>query len=1044
MAILEELESRMMFSSAPPPAWVSHGPGGGGALFSPSFNPANSSELYTVTDMSEVYHSTNLGQAWTFAPFQQLQGGRPTQIQFTSDPNTRFTIGTNNGNSQVPMRTTDGGTTWSPCAGWNASNIAYGLWADPASSSNILVTDYNNLYLSTDGGKTFAIKYVSPNAAAGCYVAGVFFDGLNIYVGTNSGMLVSSDGGVTFTPSLATGLPIGTAMISFAGAKQGGVTRLFCVLDKTADVYNGVFTEGIPTTSYSGVYSIDAGQNAWANKSTGVPSTEFPVIVSMARSNISTVYLGGTTGAVPIILKSTAAGASWTDTLITAGNANVATGWQGAGGDRDWTYGQFVEGFQVAPSDPNTLAFTDLGFIHVSTNGGASWQQAYVNPADQNPAGSSTPKHKPYHSVGLEDTSAHWMTWADASNVVAGYTDIYGAHSSDGGASWAFPTNISLSGNSVYQISPVTTTSVPSGVILYAATSSTHDIYESTHVLDSSLTGGGKIIYSADKGATWATLHDFGHPVIYTATDPTNPHRLYASVINSTTGGVYVTNDLQDGAASVWTKLTNPPRTAGHTFNIKVLKDGSLVATYSAQRATINGVTQFTATSGVFYSTDGGQTWADRTLIGAKGSPGMQYWTKDITIDPSDATQSTWYAAVRSGYGGDGSANDKGGLYKTTNKGVTWTRIFSVDSCESCSFNPVTGDLYLATNNSGLWYCANPNAASPTFAQTAYAFHQPARIFFNPNNPAEVWVASFGDGIAVGDIPFATSSGATIDANAALAGGPMTISTANGLITLTAPNGTYSFPSASFSSVVVSGTTGNDVLNVNAGAKVTFASVQHLGALNINGASVAVAAGGANTLVVKSLALSNNASLDLADNSMIIDYAGTSPISSVRGLLAGGFNAGAWNGAGINSSSAAADSSSLHALGYAEASDLGASSFMGETVDSTAVLVRYTKYGDNTLDGTVDIGNDFNLLLDGLSNPSASSWVNGDYTFDGKVDLGNDFNLFLRSFLSTHSVQSPSASIAPPTVAAPAIVAQNELAPLPAESFDNQFFDPGQ
>src|SRR5206468_201875 len=106
--------------------------------------------------------------------------------------------------------------------------------------------------------------------------------------------------------------------------------------------------------------------------------------------------------------------------------------------------------------------------------------------------------------------------------------------------------------------------------------------------------------------------------------------------------GIFVTNNLSAGAASTWTKLTNPQRTEGHPFNVQVLNDGTLVVTYSARRATINGVTQFTPSSGVFVSTDGGQTWADRTDQGSVAGTGMQYWTKDLLIDPTDPSQNTW------------------------------------------------------------------------------------------------------------------------------------------------------------------------------------------------------------------------------------------------------------------------------------------------------------------------------------------------------------------------------------------------------------------
>ena len=42
------------------------------------------------------------------------------------------------------------------------------------------------------------------------------------------------------------------------------------------------------------------------------------------------------------------------------------------------------------PVNANEVAFTDYGYVHLSTDGGASWRQAYVSPADQNPAGVPT------------------------------------------------------------------------------------------------------------------------------------------------------------------------------------------------------------------------------------------------------------------------------------------------------------------------------------------------------------------------------------------------------------------------------------------------------------------------------------------------------------------------------------------------------------------------------------------------------------------------------------------------------------------------------
>ncbi len=132
----------------------------------------------------------------------------------------------------------------------------------------------------------------------------------------------------------------------------------------------------------------------------------------------------------------------------------------------------------------------------------------------------------------------------------------------------------------------------------------------------------------------------------------------------------------------------------------------------------------------------------------------MQYWTKDIVIDPSDPTQNTWYVCVFSGWGG--APNGKGGLFKTTNRGGSWTKLTGTqfDRVTSVTFNPLQlTQAYLTTETQGLWISNNMNAATPTWSLVSnYDFRQPERVFFNPFNPAEMWVTSFGNGLKVGSV----------------------------------------------------------------------------------------------------------------------------------------------------------------------------------------------------------------------------------------------------------------------------------------------------
>ncbi|GJM31446.1 MAG: hypothetical protein DHS20C18_04470 [Saprospiraceae bacterium] len=222
--------------------------------------------------------------------------------------------------------------------------------------------------------------------------------------------------------------------------------------------------------------------------------------------------------------------------------------------------------------------------------------------------------------------------------------------------------------------------------------------------------------------------------------DPNNPEVAYASVAHSEEGDIYKTNNLSAGTASSWTRLSSPPRTEGHPFQIKVLNDGTIVCTYSGRRDP-----GFTASSGLFVSTNGGNSWSDRS------DPGMNYWSKDVVIDPHDGNQQTWYVAVFSGWGG--AANDLGGIYRTTDRGINWTRIYDLDRVESMTIDPDNGnEMYVTTEYEGLWYTDELNNANPSFFRLdAYPFQHPIRVFFNPYNTNEIWVSSFGNGMKSGN-----------------------------------------------------------------------------------------------------------------------------------------------------------------------------------------------------------------------------------------------------------------------------------------------------
>jgi hypothetical protein len=166
--------------------------------------------------------------------------------------------------------------------------------------------------------------------------------------------------------------------------------------------------------------------------------------------------------------------------------------------------------------------------------------------------------------------------------------------------------------------------------------------------------------------------------------------------------------------------------------------------------------------------------------------------------------------------------------------------------------------------------------------------------------------------------------------------------------------------------------------------------------------AIAASPGGAavGTSVVATLAIAGGATpiatLDLTNNAAIINYTGTSPGSMVREQLVagrGGPGLGStWNGAGITSSTAQTVNTvepESRSVGYAENSALPLGSyttFRGQPVDDTSVLIAFTRTGDANLDGLVN--DDDVTIVSATYAPGVPQphWALGDFDYNGFVD----------------------------------------------------------
>jgi predicted outer membrane repeat protein/parallel beta-helix repeat protein len=121
--------------------------------------------------------------------------------------------------------------------------------------------------------------------------------------------------------------------------------------------------------------------------------------------------------------------------------------------------------------------------------------------------------------------------------------------------------------------------------------------------------------------------------------------------------------------------------------------------------------------------------------------------------------------------------------------------------------------------------------------------------------------------------------------------------------------------------------------------------------------------------------LNVDGTLDLGGNELIVDYGtGTDPIATVQSWLASGYNGGAWNGTGIDSSDAAINSD--FALGYADGADGVVTGLPAGEIE-----ILYTLYGDATLSGQVNSA-DQTIQQSNLSQ-TGLAWDQGDFTYNG-------------------------------------------------------------
>lgn len=130
-------------------------------------------------------------------------------------------------------------------------------------------------------------------------------------------------------------------------------------------------------------------------------------------------------------------------------------------------------------------------------------------------------------------------------------------------------------------------------------------------------------------------------------------------------------------------------------------------------------------------------------------------------------------------------------------------------------------------------------------------------------------------------------------------------------------------------------------------------------------------------------------------NAAIFDYTTASPIAPLTGEIVNGIIGP--SGIKVSSESAAPNVG----IGIAEASELGLTSFAGEAVDSTTVVMLVTYLGDSNLDRKVDFAD---LLSLAQHYGQSGTWTGGDFNYDGVVEFGDLLIVAQNYFAGTGSL----------------------------------------
>jgi len=742
-------------------AWKVLGPGGGGAQFLSTINPADPNNVFVRCDMTGAYVTVDGGKSW------RMFNLRTVVQDFEFDPGQPNTVYAANSGL---YRSDDRGSRWQliypdpteiaaermvgdhadqyfELTGGARSPRIEKVRVDPASSNTIYIGQpapyiYSAaapprregesvvIMLSEDRGKSWRELVRVKGQDVLAILPGTWEgkpDDVTVFTDRSVVRVAKASGKVTELP-----LPVERIL-----AAEGGTGENGCVYYVLAPMRS---SEGKVA---GGVYrSTDQGKS-WKQVNNGLldgwqDSGALPRFSALAvcEGDSRVAYLSSSHYILKInnererqfgIFKTEDSGETWR-WVYRANNDkvlgdNYKPGWMAINYGPEW--GEYPLSLGVSPTDANICYANDFGCTYRTLDGGATWEQVYTEPL---PDGS-------WISRGLDVTTCYGVHFDpfDPKHIFISYTDIGAFHSFNGGRSWVHAIRGAPRAwrNTCYWM--VFDPEVKGRA--WSVWGSGHDLPRPKMFRSGNFDRYvGGVAVSEDACRNWARSNA-GMPPNTVSThivlDPASPKENRTLYVCGFGKGVFKSTD----SGKSWVNSSQGVGPNMNAWRITMLPDGALyllVARGLENRRTVDGA--------LYRSDNGAGTWKKLPLPEGVNAP------NDLVYDPTNPQRmylSCWPEH-------EGGRERGGGLLRTDDGGLTWKRVFEeqahVYAAAVDPDNPST--IFINTFNSAAF--RSDDSGETWKRLEGYNFKWGHRPVVDPHNPGMLYLTTFGGSVFYG------------------------------------------------------------------------------------------------------------------------------------------------------------------------------------------------------------------------------------------------------------------------------------------------------